>query len=252
MHIENIGGMSRPGGITISSDKYVSSASCNISKWTGEPTFTCEVEKNPEMVPVLRKLRNWPIPRVLYLLIFIWVNGGIAMKIITGVIILSYIPSIPDVTIKVPLLVALALPLAMIAVPLWFVRKCIATWHAAEHMAIACFERHQSYAVSKIAKESPIHNKCGGRLALPLIGAGILCLCLDVFRPTGVNSGILDLLSLEIVLWIDHLWGYENIPGFSHASTWLQRYVTTKKPGQNELRTAALAMEKLVAAHQAA
>lgn len=252
MNISIMGGSSWRGGITIASEEFVSSARCKINKDTGEATFTCEVKETPKTVQTLRKLRKWPIPRVIYILMFFWVNSKVAPKIFLGLMALSYILPTPRTSLYVPWLVAFVILFVPFAGFLWLLKKYIATWHAAEHMAIACFDKQRSYDFARISMEAPIHQKCGGRFAFPMIIASVACLCLVAFNLTGLSMKILNLISLEIILWIDTLVGYDKIPGFSHVSVWLQKWVTTKKPGQNELRTASLAVERLVAAHHAA
>ena len=58
-----------------------------------------------------------------------------------------------------------------------------------------------------------------------------------------------SLVAWEGVMWVDKLAGWDKIPGTSHASHFLQRFITTRVPGKQELLTAQRALRELVVAH---
>lgn len=93
----------------------------------------------------------------------------------------------------------------------------LASWHGAEHMAIAAYERTGSTKVKDIESESPINPKCGGRLALPLLLASVIALSLS--KRFEIPAFIFAIPLLEIVLWIDKLKGFDKIALFSQTST---------------------------------
>jgi uncharacterized protein YqhQ len=132
-----------------------------------------------------------------------------------------------------------------IVATLAYIRWRIAGWHGAEHMAIAAYERSGSVTIESMLEESPIDKNCGGRLLLPLsIAIFIAMLGAEHF---GINLAITDLLAIEVVLQVDHRRGWHTIPLAAQASQFLQRWITTKDPTVQELKTAQLALCTLVA-----
>lgn len=130
-----------------------------------------------------------------------------------------------------------------------FVRR-LASWHGAEHMTIAAYERNGSIDVGSIEKESPINPRCGGRLALPLLLTSTLAVVLS--KELGMSVFLFSIPLFEVVLQVDALKGFDKITPFSQASTLLQRYVTTKRPGALEVATGQTALLSLLDAHHTA
>jgi len=123
----------------------------------------------------------------------------------------------------------------------------IRSWHGAEHKAITAYEELGKTSLRHSRKASSIQPKCGGRLALPFILSAWVS---SIVAPhTGYGTIVCQLIGVEVVLWIDRLIGWERIPFFSHASILLQKWVTTKDPGEKELRTAKVTLEALIDAH---
>lgn len=115
-------------------------------------------------------------------------------------------------------------------------------------MAIATYNRTGSTDIEDIAKESPVHDKCGTRLYLPIMAGMIIAEF--VAKNFGVSHVITPLAILLGVLWMDSLIGWDKIPGISHAARLIQKHITTCVPKEQELLTAQRAMQELIAAHQ--
>jgi uncharacterized protein YqhQ len=251
MKIKIVGGSSRPKSITISSDKYISTATCQYYDGISQAVIDCEVKKVSPIIQKLRRFKKWPIPRLFFLLVALWTQSKAFGKAWMILMVISFIlPAAKNSqSSSISYGPIIFLIVVLIALIIWL-RKSIATWHAAEHMAISCYEKSGAYNIDSIKKEDRFNRKCGGRLMLPLILASALCFYLDNFDLTGLSLKILNLIALEVILWVDYLIGFDRIPVFSHASYWLQKYVTTKQPGDDEIRTAAYAVYELVQAHE--
>lgn len=114
-------------------------------------------------------------------------------------------------------------------------------------MAIAAYDRSSTTELEKIRQESPIHDKCGGRFVLPMLFAPFISAA--VGNLLSVTSIIPSLVILECIFWVDKLKGLDKTPICSEASYFLQRFITTKKPGNEEILTAQKAIRELIAAH---
>lgn len=120
-------------------------------------------------------------------------------------------------------------------------------FHAAEHMAIAAYERHGVSGLDHVAEQDRVHDKCGGRMLFPLmfaiLGGGLLANQWDTWW-----AGFIPLLLLEAVLWVDSLVGYDKIRFTNAISHWVQRTLTTKPPNELELNTGREALRALLIA----
>lgn len=237
--------------ITIVSDMFTSTAHFHRNERTGAPIFSCEVKIIPEAVSSLETYSKWPIPRLLILFAFLWVGMSRIMRAVLLCVLYGLIFSFPaSWLVADPHDVFNIIFFVGVIGYLCFLRIRIASWHAAEHMAFNCYETHQKSDAADIAKESRIHKKCGGRLALPMILCMVIVSCSSRSLNDSLNSQLLTIFILETILWIDHLVGFDTIPVFSHASVLLQKYLTTKPPGEEELETASMALRDLLAAHR--
>lgn len=79
-----------------------------------------------------------------------------------------------------------------------------------------------------------------------MIGAVVAVIAADILT---VSTVVTYVAMLESVMWIDSLKGWDKILGTSQVSRLLQRWITTREPSAQELRTAQLALRELVAAH---
>lgn len=248
MQVNIIGGKSSTGRISILSDKFVATARSDEG---GE--ITCEVRRHSSLARFLYRNKRLLIPRVVRMTLFLvssmtrrdWVFLGVYT---VGVLLLDkYLPdgSVSG-TIGVPPQYRWLIPLTIMAGFTWYAWLRIATWHGAEHMAIAAYERTGSTDIQSIEKECLVHDKCGGRMILPLTAAIITSVFVArIFEVSGV---IVFFAAWEGVMWVDTLFGWDKIPGTSHTSHFLQKYITTRVPGRQELLTAQRAVRELIAA----
>lgn len=247
-----VGGKSTAGRVSILSDTFVATAR---SDEDGE--VTCKVKRHSPLSRFLYKNKRLPIPRLVRMILFfvdsMTRKGRMLLGLYTlGVVLLDKFLSSggsvfgPSVSAFLKqyrwIIYAVVLVGALV-----YIHRRIATWHGAEHMAIAAYDRTGATDVQAIVRECPVHDKCGGRLFLPLV-VGMIIANL-VAKNFGVSETIVSLAILECMLWLDTLMGWDKIPGTSQASHFLQRWVTTRYPGKQELRTAQLALQELVAAH---
>ncbi len=130
----------------------------------------------------------------------------------------------------------------------WVFYKYFAGYHAAEHMAIAAYERHGPTGLDRIAEQSRIHGHCGGRFIAPAALVSTIALLLHPW--IGKADVILSLIVFEAILWIDTFIGLERIAITAKASEWIQSYISTKPPTAEELRVGQEALRQLLLAHK--
>ena len=244
-----VGGKSTAGRVSILSDEFVATAH---SERDGE--ITCKVKRHSPLSRFLYKNKRLPIPRLVRMILFFAVSmtrkGWVLLGLyVLGIVLLDkFFPTGSAVSAFLKQYWWLFYALIQVGA-LTYIHRRIATWHGAEHMAIAAYNRTGSTDTHAIACECPVHDKCGGRLILPLV-VGMIIANL-VAKILGVSETIGLLAILECILWVDTLNGWDKIPGTSQASYLLQRWVTTRYPGEQELQTAQRALHELVAAHHA-
>lgn len=133
---------------------------------------------------------------------------------------------------------------------LFHVRFYIASWHGAEHMVIAAYERTRKTDLNEILKESPVHNYCGTRFFITgIICLGVVLFLWEVFEISFLVSWSASLL---VVSGIEYLVGWDKIKVVMWVSYFLQKYILTRQPGIVEIKTAQRAMEGLIAVHEQA
>lgn len=253
MKIRIVGGMSLSSQISIVSNEFAATAIC--SPETGN--ISCNVRRLSWLSRFLHNSQRFPWPRLLRLALFLFNSltkrGWVILGFSTFATILLYYYS-PAIAEKFhPLMrllfyYQLVFNTAFLALYLAMASRFVASWHGAEHMVIAAYDRTGSTDLEAIRKEVPVHDKCGGRLLLPSIVASVVAEVIAIFFD--LNKALVLIATFEAVLWVDTLIGWHNIPITSHASHVLQKYVTTRMPGERELLTAQRAMKELVAAHK--
>jgi hypothetical protein len=257
MPVKIIGGRSAHRQISFLSTEFSVTAICNQDN-----TITCKVKPLPCMVSFLYRHKRLPLPGIIRLLLVMFAGAKVKGRIVLGLMFLSLFLSawveiqlIPP-KMAVPQLISpwffggLMLLLAWLI--FWLLPRGlrrVATWHAAEHMTIAAYDKSGAADLEVIAVQDRVHPKCGGRLALPFLASGLLVLLFAFKAPANwflVSVMLGDLALLEAVLLIDRLIGWDRIPVAAQTSRLLQRYVTTRQPGELELRTAQRAMLELI------
>lgn len=264
MKIKIIGGKSTAGRISILSDEFVSTARSDK-----DGNITCRVKRHSPLSRFLYRNKNIPMPKLIRMVLFLadsmtkkgWMFLCFYVLIVT--LMEKYLLSgslLPTLASKyqfglldassvssLSFLLFSAMYVTLTVVGVMYTRRRIASWHGAEHMAIAAYDRCDSTEIRDIARECPVNDKCGGRLALPLLVGAVVAVF--VAKTLVVSTVFAYVLMLEGLLWVDALKGWDKIPGTSQASRLLQKWITTREPGTQELRTAQLALRELVAAH---
>ncbi|OGN03630.1 MAG: hypothetical protein A2655_03460 [Candidatus Yanofskybacteria bacterium RIFCSPHIGHO2_01_FULL_43_42] len=254
VQVHIVGGKSSSGRVSILSDEFLATARSNED---GE--ITCEVRRHSSLAIFLYRNKHLPIPRVirmmLFLVSFMTRRDLMFLGIFAGILLVDkYLPS--DISVffgtsgtssQYGWLSSLGMTAGIMVGMMVYGWSHVATWHGAEHMAIAAYERNGSTDIQHIANECPVQDKCGGRMILPLMTAMIASVFVaGIFD---VSRVIVSLVAWEGVMWVDKLAGWDKIPGTSHASHFLQRFITTRVPGKQELLTAQRALRELVVAH---
>jgi len=238
-----IGGVSWHRTVKVLSEDFASSATFDPDMWA----ITVTVRRRSRMMSGGKY-----VPLVVRLFRSFWAMGGTAGKVLMTFYVLSM--CLPLVLRGPTAPTAVHQHLSGILWELGFMvafglltRHYIATWHASEHMLIRTYTDHGTTDLETARKASRIDPFCGGRFIVPLIVIPHLSQAIGYWL--GIDSTILYFLFLEATLRIDRAYGLYRVPLVSHASEALQRYVTTKDPGDIELMTAQCAVDALVEEH---
>lgn len=250
MSVVITGGMSSRRTIAIQSDRFRSRATCSR-----DGNIDCTVTPLTKLEQFEYAHRNLPIPRVLWYAMFLvcnikrrtwfWLAPLAVLVYGADWYVHRYYPAPPSQagTATINQLVFALLGGLLLA---YYTLVFVARWHGAEHMTIAAYRKHGSANPDDVSKESPAIGSCGGRFLVPVIVAQLLAsFLLRRYMPTLAAEA----LGLEIMLWVDKFWGLDRVPVFAQVTFLLQKYVTTRAPGDLELQTAQRALQELVAAH---
>lgn len=244
MAVRIVGGMSFPGSITLQSDQFVSKA-----RYQRDGTIETTTYPVPAPARMMHRFSRFPIPRILLFALFIFYSFSRLQRVcIVGLITYDVLfPNVPapvqSGSTSISHLLGFMFPMLYFGWMIWAVRK----WHAAEHKVIAAYTAWGTTSVTEIANANRIDMRCGGRFVLPfmLVPFTTVFLC----KWFGWNVVVVSLFLYELLLWVDHLFGFDRIPVTRHASYLLQKYITTKEPDQRELETAQKALTNLLDAH---
>ncbi|MBI3588888.1 MAG: DUF1385 domain-containing protein [Candidatus Liptonbacteria bacterium] len=246
--IHIVGGSSWRGKINILSDEFLATA-----RYNRRNGITCKVKRLPPLSRFAFRVNRLPLPKLLKLVLKVfditsW-KGWLFLCLYAGFLVATYKLTrllVHEHHLGVSsIAVGAGWDFAALIIPvLFYLRQVVASWHGAEHMAIGAYQRNEGTTLDAISKQSPIHMSCGARFALPLL----VVYYSSLFIP-GWSGLVFGLIGLEAILWVDDLWGWKKVPIFSHSSRLLQKYITTRAPGERELRTAQRALRELVAAH---
>lgn len=248
MKIEITGGTSSKNIINLSTDEFMATAHSYPNNH-----ISCKIRRRPKFARFILKYKNLPWPRLVWFVITILT--GLTKDVLIPFFVFLLIVTFTFIIFPPP--VALQawgkgyanlsnwIYLAIFVLLVLVMKFYNASWHGAEHMTVAAYDRTGSVKIKDIAKESPINESCGGRFTIPFLVLPTIVSCFS----SGWNSVIFFFIALECIFWIDKLWGLEKIPITSQAAFMLQKYITTKTPGEQEMRTAQRALKKLIAAH---
>jgi hypothetical protein len=238
------------------SDQFVTEAEA------GKNGITCRTKELSEAAKKYLRPDQRFMPKTLKFLLFVKEEMGIkdlifialvATMILMMRLILGIIPGVSGAFEGDPWLIYL-LGFFLIGAT---ARSTFAPWHGAEHMAIAAYERFGSTCLEAIERESPVNAKCGTRFAFPMIVSQILVVKITDGLFVGELASFAGLIfffliTLECLLWIDFWFGFDKLPVTRQVSYLIQKYIVTKRPGEIELRTAQMAMIRLLVAHRQA
>ncbi|MBI4098447.1 MAG: DUF1385 domain-containing protein [Candidatus Magasanikbacteria bacterium] len=259
--VKIVAGMSARGRITLCSDTFIATA--RLDK---DGDISCETERLAPVTRFFLKNKRLPIPQLVRIVLLfadgigkkgllfslLFLGSCVLVGMVTGLWLrANYPPPSPAaISVRAPSDQFLWVINVIIYIGgLLYINRRIATWHAAEHMAIAAYEETGSTDIQAITRASPVHDKCGSRFFLPLVAGSIIVEL--IAASFGISRTIIFLMILECMLWVDKLKGLDKLPGASHASRLLQRFVVTRQPGEREVRIAQRALQTLIAAHSA-
>lgn len=154
MKIKIIGGKSTAGRISILSDEFVSTARSDA-----DGNITCRVKRHSPLSRFLYRNKNLPIPKLVRMILFLvdsmtkkgWMLFGLYVLIITlmerflpaGSLVLMLMGKYSSGSIDVvsaSLLEFFAIFVPLVVLMIIYTKRCIASWHGAEHMAIAAYD----------------------------------------------------------------------------------------------------------------
>lgn len=256
--IENIGGSSQKGAISYSSDQYTSVAILNQ-----KGKITCTVTPHSPPSRLDKIVAKLPIPKLMTLLASIIANlsltdwlifilyevfGTISLALLFahGKVTQSKVSSSAITTIFHYWWIFFTLVVAAVLLYFYIV---VAKWHGAEHMVMSSYERTGKIKkIQVIMEENTVHSRCGGKLFIPIFSGLVSSLLFA--HALGFNKVAAILITIEAILWIDDLIGFDKIPITSHASFLIQKYISTRRPDEQELLVARRALQGLISAHR--
>lgn len=258
MQIDIVGGSSDYNKITVVSTEFESTA---FSNKNGQ--ITCNVKRHSFLKRFAYKnRRNVLIPRLVTLFLILtadlkkkdWAIIGFCLLCLFSIEKFFSGQNYPaDLLGKTSLFITLHFKIIIVfcfvAVFLFSMirRNPSAKWHGAEHMVISAYQHTGSSDIECIAAESPMNDKCGTMLYLPLI-IGIIAANF-IIKIFNINEIIAYLITFEGVITITALNGWNKVRGITRASYFLQKNKNVDTPGMQELLTAQRALQELIFAH---
>lgn len=246
--IAKIGGKSVPGQIEIHSDRFSATASYKEEKdeyWVEtqvDVLVECEVNR-------IDRLHRYPLPLIILYLLRTWKKDksfvlSIALSFAPATIVGAIARLLPNFGFLESIFYLVWMVLAVVAM------RQAATWHAAEHMAINAYWETGTCDLEMIRRNNRVSDRCGTRWLVAILLILLFSLALRFFLR--VPFVVLVVISIELGLWVEKLYGWHKVPGILPVSRFLQKYFTTAEPGEEELETAQAALEELILAHKEA
>jgi hypothetical protein len=244
--IEIVGGSCSVGRISFCSDRFKSTTELKGKK------IVTTVEDLGWAGKISQQDHDWPLPETVKLLIRVFLL--LDLKDVIYVCIFNFALRLPVWWAEdkyqgktLGLWPVLAVTFVVMGVIAWIFRYAFGKWHAAEHMASNAFQDLSSVRLNDIAKSSPIHVACGGRMLTPLVMIAIISTLVSGFW--GINAWWPLLALMELFLQAEKRFKLSQRGFFGYCSFILQKYVTTRTPDFREIQVAKAALDGLTNKH---
>jgi uncharacterized protein YqhQ len=247
-------GYSLPKSVMLGSTEYTSKTSCKKEK-DGEVIFKNTITKRSAVPDFLNK--KW-MPKTLTFIIDLYkkpenksdiiTNIWSAVCIITTIYFLwIYKSSEIENGDFLRRSIESLLGISMFFI---FVNVFVSKWHAAEHMAFACYNDIKSFEPSDIRKYSRVDPHCGSRIfVLMFITLTLYRALLSKYIPN-VHPLLEMIVFFELTMYYDKYVGIIRTPILREITFWLQKHILTKEPDDLQIETASLSVFFLILAHR--
>jgi uncharacterized protein YqhQ len=238
--LPKLGGMARPDGVTIVSERFWAFAGTDGTLRSGEmPRIPNEIKK----IPLLRGLAKLSLA-----VAPLFRPGGVApvreRVLLAAALALSFV--LPLFAGTVALVAGIVVACGLMG---WMLRGRTLFLHGAEHRAIAAAERSELTATwTGAATPSRFSPRCGTNFAALAVGVSLLAERVTPLPPSFYASGAVVLVSLALTM---ELWVAVQASASSAARLFLlpglalQR-LTTREPSLDETRTALRAVDSVL------
>ena len=85
--------------------------------------------------------------------------------------------------------------------------------HGAEHMVVTSYRETGESSIEAARQFAPRQGTCGGRYAAPYMALVLLTLPVHAIFKRKLWWAISLLIGAKGLLWVDHLWGFDKVPG---------------------------------------
>jgi len=246
------GGASWFRRISFSSNNHKAISTAKAVK-NGEWIIQAHIKERNVVYKRLSKLESWPIPRLIYLFIFVFSIASWFVRLVTLVVVALIVYMVFSPSINSPIVTPVTfwstylhyIIKCLLIVSLLGITKIVSPWHGAEHMAIASYLNNGSTRIEDMQQHSPIDKDCGTKFYIAIV----LVLQVSKLIPDsiGLPSWIINFVLIEATLWIDKFIGLSKIPGVSHLTILFQKMMHTR-PRDHHLATAKCALDALIKA----
>lgn len=250
---ELVTGYSLPGSVMVGSREYISKTSWKKEK-DGKVSFKNTIIKRSVTPDIFD--RKW-MPKTLIFIINLYKKPENKCDIITNIwIVVCMIVTIyflltytsPE-TESIGSLKRFIASLVAVFIALLFVNIFISKWHAAEHMAIACYNDIKSFDSGDIRKYNRVDPHCGSRIfVLMFVTLTLYRVLLSKYIPN-VHPLLEMIIFFELTMYYDRYIGIIKTPVLREITFWLQKHVLTKEPDDLQIKIASLSVSFLILAH---
>lgn len=240
--VEICHGHSQSQQISFASDRFEATATHKHERYERCNINVCVLELREEVDPKeqARIRRVWRDLIIVMATVLVSHFFSLGVPAIDGALNFLFWDPLPSRILGAAILIYLAYEL-------YQTKTHVASWHGAEHMAFAAYEKRRSTAIVDIRAESPVNDQCGTGVAIPVI------LLIVTQTILGLPWWTLLALAIYVGSGSDSIFDkLARLPGVIQLSNLTQRFVTTKRPGECELLTAKAALDVLITAHQSA
>jgi len=246
-------GYSLPRSIMVGSREYTSKTSYKRGK-DGKVSFKNTITKRSTTPDFLD--RKW-MPKSLIFIINLYKKPENKSDVVTNIWLFGCIVTTIYflLTYKSPetkdagFLRELVGSLVGISIIFLFINIFISKWHAAEHMAIACYNDVKSFDPSDIRKYNRVDPHCGSRIFVLMLIISIAYQALLSKHLLNVHPLLKSVVFFELTIYYDRYISIIKTPILREITFWLQKHILTKEPDDLQIEVASLSVYFLILAH---